>query len=174
MTLRDTLTAMDLSPRLGKLFTVAVAEEIELSATIAAGEGQDEKVRTLGEEIAFLMQRQAKTLEESRKQAEQKQQLQAGRLAAERAVASAKTASRQRAWLRFWLAELFGEEPPPHAGPLSSLMPSPKVFDAMVNLKIGGTAYAIGPDGWRKVNESTETDRPKRRYTSFSPLAPRH
>jgi hypothetical protein len=172
--LRDTLTKMDLSPRLAKLFTVAVGEEIELTATIAASEGMAEKVRNIEDQLCFLNAAAAPTkIEKMREVAEQRQQLQAERLAAERAVAAAKTASRQRAWLTFWLTELFGEDPLDHAGVLSSLMPSPKVFDVMVNLKIGGTAYAIGPDGWRKINESTETDKPRRRYTAFSPATPR-
>jgi hypothetical protein len=174
MTLRDLLTAMDLSPRLGKLFTVAVAEEAELAAIEKAGEGQAEKVRSIEEQLCFLNAAAAPTkIEKMREVAEQRQQLQAERLAAERAVAAAKTASRQRAWLRFWLTELFGEQPLEHGGVLSSLQPSPKVFDVAASLKIGGNVYMVGENGWRKINESNEADKPRRRYTSFSPATPR-
>ena len=167
------LEAMDLSPRLSKLFVAAVAEERELDATVAAGEGMAEKFVTLGEEIAFLLHRQPKTIEESRKQAEQQQQLRAERLAAERAVAAAKAAGRQRAWLRLWLPELFSEIPPPHAGPLSGLQPSPKTFDAATALGVANF-YNLSQDSWRKVGEQQNEDRPKRKYTSFSPLVPKH
>jgi hypothetical protein len=76
--------------------------------------------------------------------------------------------------LTFWIAELFGLPSLGHAGCLSSLQPSLKVFDVMVNLKIGGAVYSVAPNNWRIVGQDSDVERPKRRYTSFSPLAPRH
>ena len=68
--------------------------------------------------------------------------------------------------------ELFSELPPPSAGPLSGLPTAPKTFDAAVSLKITGR-YCVGPDGWRKISESNEQTERKRKYVSFSPLAPK-
>jgi hypothetical protein len=168
------LEAMNLSRRLAPLMIAAVAEETELAAIEKAGEGMADKLRGIEEQWGFIHASPPPTkIEKMRELAAERKQLADERLQAQRAIAAAKTASRQRAWLQFWLAEVFGEDPLDHAGCLSSLMPSPKVFDAMVNLRIAGTVYAIGPDGWRKVNESNEQDRPRRRYASFSPTAPR-
>ena len=171
---RDLLAEMDLSPRLAKLFVVGVAEQAELAQVEKAGEGQGERFVALGEELALLGVNVPTKIEKLREQNQQIAQLRAARLAAERAVSAAKIAVRQKLWLENWLAELFGHPTLPHAGVLSALQPSPKVFDVAASLRLGGTIYGVNDNGWRKIaenNQQTETKR--RRYQSFSPVAPR-
>jgi hypothetical protein len=168
--LRDLLTEMDLSPRLCRLFVVAVAEESELAQVEAAGEGMAERFAALGDEMAFASQRQAADLEESRKLRAEQRQLQAERLAAQKAIAAASAAAVQRQWLGLWLPELFGQEPPAHAGFFSSSQPAPKTADAARALGITDL-YAVSP--WRKVESTEHTEQKKRQYVSFSPLAPK-
>jgi hypothetical protein len=116
-TLRDTLTAMDLSPRLGKLFTVAVGEEAELAAIEKASEGMAEKVRGIEEQWGFIHASPTPTkIEKMRELAAERQQLAAERLQSQRAIAAAERARGQRQWLHFWIPELFGLPALDHAG----------------------------------------------------------
>ena len=167
---RAACEGMDLSARLSKLFVVAVAEETELQQIIAAAEGMAEKFVSLGQEFCLLTAIAPTKIEKIREQIEQQQTLRDERLKAQRAVAAAERATSNLRWLELWLPELFGKVPPPHAGHLGNVQPSPKTTD--IAQKNGIDAfYSVGSDSWRKIGGDQTR---KRKYTSFSPLAPRN
>jgi hypothetical protein len=168
------LEAMDLPRRLGRLMIAAVGEDGELAAIEKAGGGQAERFARLGEELALLGVNVPTKLEKLREQNERMAQLRADRIAAQRADSAGKIAARQKLWLENWLPELFGNSPGVRGGLLSGLQPAPKTFDAMVAAGLAGTEYQVGDRGWRKLNQvGNDRTQPRRRYQSFSPLAPR-
>jgi len=163
------LQTMELSRRLASLMIVAAAEEMELRQIEAAGQGQAEKFADLGRELAFSSLAQPSGIEDAKELAERQQQLRAERLKAQRAIDAAEHAKSQRRWIALWLPELFGHTPPPHAGYLSNVMVAPKTGAAANALK--SDVYAIA--SWRAAGEHTTDETKRRRYTSFSPLAPK-
>jgi hypothetical protein len=70
--LRDLLEEIELSPKLSPVFTVAVAEEAELQAVVAAGEGQAERVRQCRAQAGHVGATQPETFEEAEQLAKQR------------------------------------------------------------------------------------------------------
>jgi hypothetical protein len=161
---RALLIELDLSPKLARLFTEAVSEEKELAATVAAGEGAAEQLKAADDELFLLRVIPATTREQIQQTSADRARLLAECLAARRAIDAADRARIHRTWLRKWLAELWGEVPPPHAGYLSGLQPSPKTAEIAANL--GCDLWTVG--AWRK--QTNNGDQPKRKFVSFSPL----
>jgi hypothetical protein len=169
---RDALSEMDLSPKLAKLFITAAAEDAELAEIEKAGEAAGP---ALQEAMTFLRAlvnvKEPSSVEEALKRDSERRKYAAQAGAAEQAVSAAAGASGHRRWLRLWLAEQFGETPPTRGGIFGSSQPSPRTVQAAAAVGIE-QHYAISP--WRKVGQREEdTTQPRRRYTSFSPVAPR-
>jgi hypothetical protein len=166
------LSPMELSPRLAKLFTVAIAEHTELTATEAAAEGMDVKLQSLGFRLCALNAAKPGTVKELEKAAAECADLRQQVAAAQQAIAAAQVAARQKLWIALWLAPLFGQQELPHAGPISGLPTAPKTSTVATELGIGANVYAVGPNGWRKIATIEQPER-KRKFTSFSPLIQR-
>jgi len=170
--LKNLLVEMELSPRLARAFIAAIAEERELSDIIARREAAQAEVDTIRGAAAF-----APPAPKNAKEAVAIVASQRGAMAravdCERALSVAAAADRYLRWLHLFLSEFFGKPLPLTAAYLlAGPIESPKTGDELRAAGVSDAALYT-PGGWRAVGQQDSQDKPRRRYTSFSPVAPR-
>jgi hypothetical protein len=161
---RQVLIEMDLPTALAALAVALEADRKQLTGIIKAGEGQrqiyDEAIR----KIKLIDNFSAKSLDEATKAEKQKQESTEVAGTAEKLVLAAESAANPLKGLELFWPELYGKEPLPHSGPLSSWMPPQRTVEACNKLNI--SPWKAG--SWKTVkgSDSAEDDGGKR-YRSF-------
>ncbi len=160
------LTKMELSPKLAKLFAIAIDEEVELAAIEAAGVGQREKYDAANVQLRGLHQFHPQTIEAAAEWSAKVSALQGEAQTAGRLADAGEDAKINRNFLHLWLAPLWGESEPEAKGVLGSLRPPAKTQQIASSLAVDLWKLS----SWRQLDRQNAPPR-KRTFRSFVPAA---